>query len=134
MLGRFNGLAYDSANDRLYSSSGFSGGIFEISLNPCCAAVLVNADGPARQESGLAYSAASNSLYVIGGQSGPRTLYNTLDADAFAAGTISSGYTRGLDGFTLGGLAAIPVPEPGFGIRALVAGLCLWSIRRLRRG
>ena len=31
VLGRFNGLAYDSANDRLYASSGLQDGIFEVS-------------------------------------------------------------------------------------------------------
>lgn len=129
----FQGLAYDSSNQRLYASSLFTGGIFEISLSPCCFTTQVGADGPSRSESGIAYSAASNSIYVVGGQTGPRTLYNTLDADALAAGSISISYTRGLDGFTLGGLAATPVPEPGLSVSALVAGLVLWGLCRLRR-
>jgi hypothetical protein len=129
----FQGLAYDSSNQRLYASSLFTGGIFEISLAPCCSTTQVNAEGPARSESGIAYSAATNSIYLIGGQSGPRTLYNTLDADALAAGAISSSYTRGIDGFTLGGLAATPVPEPTAGVSAFVAGMFIWSLGRLRR-
>ncbi|MGE4605248.1 MAG: hypothetical protein AAEJ52_00735 [Myxococcota bacterium] len=133
VLARFNGLAYDSANDRLYASSGFEGGIFVIALNPCCSTTVVNSAGPPRFESGIAYSLTTNSIYLIGGQTVRRTLYDTLDADALAAGTISSGYTRGLDGFTIGGLAATPVPEPGFGVSALAAGLCLWGASRLRR-
>jgi hypothetical protein len=132
-LSRFNGLAYDSANNRLYASSGFGGGIFEIALDPCCNTSLVTADGPARRESGIAYSAASNRIYVIGSQIPPlRTLYNTYDADVLAAGGISAGYTRGLDGFTLGGLAATPVPEPGVGIGTLTGVVCSWGLSRRR--
>lgn len=131
----FNGLAYDSVNERLYASSPLPGGIYLIDVSRCltqCPTTVVNADGPVRFEPGLAYSAASNSIHVIGRQVS-RTLYNTLDADALASGTISSSYTRGLDSFTIGGLAATPVPEPGFGVSELAAGLCLWSLWGLRR-
>lgn len=130
--GGFDGLAYDSVNQALYASSPFSGGLYEIDLS-CpnrCSVSQVSGVNRVRFDSALAYSPETEQLYLIGWQSGPRLLYDTIDANS-----LFSPPTIGIDGYTPGGLAAMPLPEPGSGI-ALISGLAtlgwLWR-RRSRR-
>lgn len=131
----FNGLAYDPENRKLYASGFFGGGIFEVDAScsipsfpvNLCDTRVVNPAGPARSVAGLAYSAATRSLHLVGTQAGPATLYDSLDATDFAAGIVTKAYTRGIDGFTVGGLAALPVPEPTLGG---LAAAVLWLIGR----
>ena len=81
-----------------------------------------------REVSGLDLSRVTGKLYLVGASQG-RTLYDRIDATSLTAEP-----SIGIDVFTPGGLAAIPVPEPdprlalGTGA-ALLAGLA----RRRRR-
>lgn len=128
--GGFDGLAYDSVNQALYASSPFAGGLYEIdpSCPGLCPVSQVGGVDRVRFDSALAYSPATEQLYLIGRQAGPRLLYDTIDANSLA-----SPATVGIDGYTPGGLAAIPLPEPAGGI-SLVAGLVMLRGLGRRRG
>ncbi len=105
----FQGLAYDSANDKLYATGFASSGLYEIDL-ACpffCDTTPVPGVSVPRPASSLAYSDATGRLYVSGSQSGPRSLFDSIDATTFE--TYPS---IGIDDYTPGGLAAIPLPEP----------------------
>ena len=112
----FRGLAYDSANGKLYTSSPFIDGIYEIDLDSCpffCGLVRQVGLGLDRAGSGLAYSADTGMLYLVGSQSaltplGPRTLYDVVDPSTFATTT----ETIQVDAFTTGGLAALSSTLP----------------------
>ena len=82
-----------------------------------------------RIDSGLTYSPDSGRLYLVGRQSGDRILYDAIDATTLTV----VGSTMGIDPYTIGGLAAIPVPEPS-GPLGLTAGLgLLWLLNRRRQ-
>ncbi|MGE4605140.1 MAG: hypothetical protein AAEJ52_00195, partial [Myxococcota bacterium] len=110
----FRGLAYDSANGKLYTSSPFIDGIYEIDLSTCpffCELVRQVGLGLERFDSGLAYSADTRMLHLVGSQLavaplGPRTLYDIVDPSTFVSAT----ETIQVDAFTTGGLAALPNP------------------------
>jgi len=105
----FQGLAYDSANDKLYTSGFANGGLYEIDLACpfyCSTTPVAGVDVP-RRASSLAYSEETGRLYVSGSQSGPRSLFDSIDATTFEKYP-----TIGIDDYTPGGLAAIPMPEP----------------------
>jgi hypothetical protein len=112
VVNNFTGLAYDSGNDKLYAA-GFAGGsLWEIDISSCgnpffCVASEVLSVNLPRDTPSLAYSPDSGRLYMIGRQTGDRILYDTIDATTFSLPP-----TVGIDGYTVGGLAAIPVPEP----------------------
>ena len=107
----FRGLAYDSANGKLYTSSPFLDGIYEFDLSSCpffCGLVQQVGLGLERSGSGLAYSADTGMLYLLGSRSalaplGPRTLYDVIDPSTFVTTT----ETIQVDAFTTGGLAAL---------------------------
>jgi hypothetical protein len=90
--------------------------------------------GLPRQDPSLAYSPVSDQIYMIGRQSGNRILYDTLDATALALDLPAAAPTTGIDGYTAGGLSAIPIPEPTSRM-ALTSGIAmlLWLGRRRSR-
>jgi hypothetical protein len=126
----FQGLAYDSVNDKLYASGFANGGIYEIDLacpTFCFATPVSSVDVP-RRASSLAYSEETGRLYLSGSESGLRTLFDSIDATTF-----ERFQTIGIDDYTPGGLAAIPVPEPHLLILQMVGGLVVAGLAR-RRG
>ena len=108
----FRGLAYDSAEEKLYTSSPFPDGIYEIDRSTCpffCGLVRQDGLGLVRFDSGLAYSADTGMLHLVGSQLGlaplgPRTLYDVVDPTTF----VTTAATIQVDPFTTGGLAALP--------------------------
>jgi DNA-binding beta-propeller fold protein YncE len=128
----FQGLAYDSVNDKLYASGFANSGIYQIDL-ACptfCFATPVSSVAVLRRASSLAYSERTGRLYLSGSQGGLRTLFDSIDATSF-----ERFQTIGVDDYTPGGLAAIPVPEPQPWILQMVGGLVVAGLacRRLRR-
>ena len=127
--GFFQGLAYDSVNDKLYTT-GSGVGLFEIDLAcpSLCDTNQVSSVSVPRLYSGLAYSEETGRLYLSGSQSGPRTLFDSIDATTFETFP-----TLGIDDYTPGGLAAIPMPEPHPLILQLVGGLAVAGLARSRQ-
>ncbi|MDJ0867794.1 MAG: hypothetical protein QNK03_16940 [Myxococcota bacterium] len=133
----FPGLAYDADNRRLFASSsiGLAGdaGLFEIDYacpgSTCATGPVEGIDLP-RFESGLAWSAASGDLLLVGYQNGPRTLYDTIDAT-----TLEPGLSLQVQGFSTGAVAALPVPEPtgGASLGAAVLALAACAAAAARR-
>jgi hypothetical protein len=126
----FQGLAYDSIHDKLYASGFVTGGIYEIDLacpTFCFATPVPGLDVP-RRKSSLAYSEATGRLYLSGSQTGPRTLFDSIDATTF-----ESLPTIGIDDYTPGGLAAIPLPEPHPQLVQALGGLAVAGLARFRR-
>ena len=128
----FQGLAYDSLNDKLYTSGFANSGLYEIDFSCpvfwCETTEVVLDISVARSYSSLAYSEETGRLYLSGSQSGPRTLYDSIDATTFE--TFPS---IGIDDYTPGGLAAIPLPEPNLLILQMVGGLGVAGLARRRR-
>ena len=133
--GGFSGLAYDDANDVLYASAFAGGSLWIIQDTGCapgipvvCSATEVVAVDLPRIDPSLAFSRDSGNLYLVGGQSSGRTLYNSIDPSTFAVTN-----TVGIDAYTAGGLSAVPLPEPGAAV-SLAAGAALvgWLHRRRR--
>jgi len=126
----FQGLAYDSINDKLYTSGFVTDGIYEIDLAcpSLCSATRVVGAGVPRRTSSLAYSEETGRLYLSGSQTGPRTLFDSIDATTF-----ESFPTIGIDDYTPGGLAAIPLPEPHPWTLQMAGGLAVAGLARLRR-
>jgi len=142
--GGFRGLAYDSVNDKLYASSPFEGGIYEIDRSTCpflCGLSPRFGSGLARFDSGLAYSRHTEMLYMLGSQSaspplGPRTLYDIIDPN----GSVIANKTIQVDSLTTGGLAALPItfptpvptldPSSSFILWAMAIGGAGWRLRR----
>ncbi len=126
----FPGLAYDANAGVLYASSALvPGGLYTIEY-PCrflCSADAVDADA-ILFESGLAWSDVTGDLYVLGRQT-TRLFYDTIDTTTFE--TLKR---RRIEGFTVGGLAALPVPEPGLAALQVTAlGLLLGFAQWRRR-
>jgi hypothetical protein len=127
--GFFLGLAFDSVNDKLYTT-GFGVGLYEID-HTCpswCTTTQVPGVSVPRPASSLAYSEETGRLYLSGSQSGPRTLFDSIDATTFE--TYPS---IGIDDYTPGGLAAIPVPEPRPLILQMVGSLAVAGLVHRRR-
>ena len=132
VVGNFQGLAYDSANQKLYASGSAGGSLFEIDISTCfnptfCATTEVLSISLPRIDSGLAYSRDSGRLYLVGLQTG-QIFYDTIDATTLQATT-----TVGIDGFSIGGLSAIPLPEPAANL-VLPSGVALLALLARRRG
>jgi hypothetical protein len=134
----FRGLAYDSAGGKLYTSSPFPDGIYEIDLSTCpffCGLEAKTGLGLERFDSGLSYSPDTGMLHLVGGQTGvpplgPRTLYDVIDASTFVTTTS----TIQVDAFTTAALAAVPVPEPTSAAGLIAGAGALAALgRRLRR-
>ena len=156
--GRFTGLAYDPMNDQLFMSS-FCGLIL-IDCDPSCSLTTLTRDNfasddgdtLARVGSGLAYSAETGNIYMLGNQVGitidlpPLTTFRVTHYNVITGGSISSGpptQSAGFDfidvsesislqGMSVGGLAAIPAPEPGAQALLGAALLTLASVARRR--
>jgi hypothetical protein len=134
VTGGFQGLAYDSTHARLYAS-GFAGGsLWEIDESSCgdpyfcLISEVLEVDLP-RIDSGLAFSATSGNLYLVGRQSGDRIFYDTIDAATFGVAP-----TMGVQEFTIGGLAAIPLPEPWAPLGSAAGAALLMLLARRRAG
>jgi len=124
----FQGLAYDSGNDKLYTSGWANSGIYEIDL-ACpwlCSTTQVPGIFVPRRYSSLAYSEETGRLYLSGSQTGPRSLFDSIDATTFVAFPLI-----GIDDYTPGGLAALPVPEPHPLILQMVGGLAVAGLLTL---
>lgn len=128
----FTGLAYDSIQGKLFAATYFGpDGIFEIDLDscppsPCDSDQLLGADSPV-DDASLSFSPRTGMLYLVGTSfGGARTFYDVIDPV-----TAQRVETLSLDLFTPAGLAA--VPEPGFGLGALI-GLLGLVIAGRRRG
>jgi hypothetical protein len=131
--GNFQGLAYDSANQSLYASGFAGGGLYEIDISSCgnpnwCTTTEVTSVDLTRIDSGLAYSRDSGRLYLVGRQNSSRVFYNAIDTTTFAATT-----RIGIDGYSIGGLSAIPVPEPTPSLVVPVGAALLILLERRRR-
>jgi len=126
----FQGLAYDSIHHKLYTSGFANGGLYEIDL--ACPSLCPTSQVPGvnlpRRASSLAFSEVTGRLYLSGSQTGPRTLFDSIDATSF-----ESFPTIGIDDYTPGGLAAIPLPEPDPLLVQATGGLLVVGLARLRR-
>lgn len=132
VVGSFQGLAYDSLNHALYASGFSIDGLWEIDLASCgnpgfCETTEVTGIGITRMDSSLAYSRDSASLYQVGRQTGPRIVFDRIDAD-----TLVPRAPIGIDAYTPGGLAALPAPEPAVGAMATAGGLLVVALARRR--
>lgn len=131
--GFFPGLAYDSANDRLFGNG--EGGLFEIGPPPGCALNAITPEDPlaslVHAPGALAYSESTGLTFLLGNQTGPRTLFTVVDGGPGPGAAIET--PLGIEERTLGGLAVVPAPEPATGVSAMVAVAAAASLRRLRR-
>ena len=134
------GMAYDSGNGILYGTAWANGGLWEFTNLSCnstscscpssfCTLAEQTAVDLSRLVSGLAYSAESDRLYVTGSQNGPQQFHNSIDPSSFATTT-----RIGVQGYTTGGLAAVPLPEPSGAARGLAAATLALLARRRHRG
>lgn len=133
VTGNFQGLAYDSANDALYAAGFSMEGIWEIDLASCgnpslCITTEISGIGITRIDPSLAYSRDSARLYQIGRQAGDRILYDSIDAT-----TLVPRAAIGIDGYTPGGLAALPAPEPAIGVMLPLGAALVLALARRRR-
>ena len=139
--GNFTGLAYDFTRQRLYTSSVANTGLYEIDLTACgnpffCTTTQVPGLSVAREDSSLGYSSVSDALHLVGrvtfnlsgGGTKEVTFHDTIDA-----ATLTESFSIGVDPYTPSGLAAIPVPEPGFGWGLSAGGLLLGALTARRR-
>jgi hypothetical protein len=127
----WEGMAYDDVNDELYVSGFVAGSLFRVDTSTCpsyCTVVAVPGVSLARTDPSLAFSRATGNLYMVGGQSGGRVLYDTIDATSYATAT-----TIGVDPYTVGGLSALPtpLPEPAASLALAAGAACVgWLARR----
>ena len=77
----FQGLVYDSIHHKLYTSGFATSGIYEIDLAcpSLCNTTQVPGISLARRASSLTFSEVTGRLYLSGSQSGPRTLFDSID-------------------------------------------------------
>lgn len=132
----FTGLAYDSAQDRLYMATPFGpNGLYRTDLSACsfyCPTTQLTTPGLFfRENASLAYSRDSGMLYLVGNSFGApntRTFYNVIDpASGLSVETLS------VDRFTPAGLAAVPEPTFVTGVTAGALSLLLTASRRRPR-
>ena len=121
----FPGLAYDSQQGRLFASSLFNSGLFEIDIDNCtpfCTTTEVSGPNSIfRTRSSLAFSPDSGRLYLAGTSfGGTRTFVNAIDPVSFASPEAWS-----VDPLLSEGLAALPLPEPGAPVGLLAGSLLL---------
>jgi len=130
--GGFQGLAFDSERRKLFASGYSIDGLWQIDIESCgapyfCRATEIAGIGITRQDPSLAYSRKTGRLYQVGRQTGSRILYDAIDA-----ATLTPRASVGIDGYSSGGLAALPMPEPAPGL-ALLSGLALLLVLVRRR-
>jgi hypothetical protein len=127
VVGGVQGLAWDSAAGVLYGST--AAGLFTIGLG--CDGVACSdtsqVDNLYRKPSSLTYDPETDTLY----RQGTMSSRTELDSIEPASGGVEP--LIGVDGFTAGGLAVIPVPEPE-GWLMLGSGLALLALLGSRRG
>ena len=133
-FGFFPGLTYDTGAGRLVGAGG--GGVFEIDPVDCSRTEILAPTGPnngdiIRIPAALAYSAAADRVFLLGTQSGPRTLFTVIDQAVVPSAVTTA---LGLTGLTPGSLAAVPVPEPGAVPLGLIALCTIWMVRGARCG
>jgi hypothetical protein len=121
------GLTWDSTAGVLYGST--AAGLFSIGL-ACGGGACPNTsqiDNAFRLPSSLAYDPNTDTLYREGTRSGGRVNLEAIDP---ASGEPI--VMIGVDGFTAGGLALIPVPEPDRWLM-LASGLTMLAVVGRRR-
>jgi DNA-binding beta-propeller fold protein YncE len=126
--GGFQGLAYDADAGVLYAAAHL-GGVWTVatSCSGLCSVVDVM-DVPVRGDPGLAWSADTGRLYIAGFQANTPTLVDAIDpGNGFE---VSLGL--GIDPFTAGGLAALPVPEAPELLGGFAALTCVVWLARTR--
>ncbi len=104
----FQGMAFDPGTGLLYLAS--AAGLFSLDPATCppgsCTVSALPATSVARTTPGLAYSARTGRVYMVGNQFGnQRTLYDSIDPATWSV----THETIHVDGFTTGGLAAPPI-------------------------
>ena len=132
----FRGLAYDTQNDKLYASSPFVDGIYEVETGPCsplCDLTQQAGLGLNRFDASLAWSPDTGMLHLVGWQLGaaplgPRTLYDVVDPTTFEPPRDPIQ----VDAFTTSALAAVPEPASALALLAGAAGLLALQRRRRR--
>lgn len=133
------GLAYDSAQGKLFLSSPFGPhGIWEVDMNgacppsPCTATQLSGDELLFRYDSSLAYSRSTGMLYLVGTSTNDepfvRTFLNVIDPTTGA--TVE---TLSLDRFKPAALAAVPEPGIVIGVTAGALALALTARHRENR-
>ena len=132
-FGFFSGLAFDAGNDQLVGAG--EAGVLPIPLPSCALGGALPAPAPsanlARSQAALGYEASSGLVHMIGNQVVSQTLFTEIDFGASPDPAVST--TLGIDSMAVGGLAAMPVPEPGPRALAPAALLALAWLRRARR-
>jgi hypothetical protein len=126
VIGAVQGLAWDDTAGVLYGST--AAGLFSIGRN-CGSGACPNTsqiDNRYRLPSALTYDVATDTLYRQGTTSG------RSEIDVIDAGTGGIEVLIGIDGLTPGGMAVIPVPEPGARVM-LGSGLLLLAVLGHRR-
>ncbi len=130
--GGFQGLAYDTQNQRLIGSTFEATALFQIGETntpsfPCQFPVAATDMVAPLIPSALDYHQDSHQLLLVGSPlPGPQLSYSVIDPDTFDVLI-----AHGTDGYTPGGLAAFTVPEPASAWWAACAGLAL--LARTRR-
>lgn len=132
----FSGMAYDSLQGKLFLASLFGpSGFFEVDLGACtpfsCPVTGLPWTVRAWENASLGFSKETGKLYLVGNQT-----YGPSDTTTFFAVidpvTGISEPAISVDRYSPAGLAALPVPEPGFvtGITASLLALALTARRR----
>jgi len=121
------GLAWDSNAGVLYGST--AAGLFSIGLDCAGGACSTTSqiDNKFRRPSSLTYDPGTDTLYREGTRSSSRVNLEAIDP---ATGEVMA--MIGVDGFTAGGLAIIPAPEPERWVM-LASGLTLLAVVGRRR-
>lgn len=133
--GFFQGLAYDAVNDQLLGAG--IGGLIEVTpqTGGICPILVIDHPAPgttfSRDAASLAWSSASGLFYMVGNQTASRTLLDVIEG---GAAPVPIGASIGIDELTAGGLAAMPVPEPGPATLGVVALAATVALRRRRSG
>lgn len=123
------GLAWDDDAGVLYGST--RAGLFALDLGGCGGGVCpdTQVDDVFRTSSGLAWEPGTGRLLREGGDGFGVTVIDVIDP-----GTGAILRSTGVDPFTVGGLAALPVPEPAPATGGIAGAGLLWLLARRRAG
>jgi hypothetical protein len=122
------GLAWDDANNVLYAAT--PAGLDTVDLASCTGSSCGNTplDGVFYDPVSLAYDGVSGRVVRVGHNG-----FGVTREDVFDPTGSETQHVRGLDVFTVGGLAAKAVPEPGTVLGLSAGMLTLAALRRRKR-